>query len=785
MGTANTGSPSRQFPDRGFRGWVQTISEACYGNTTASIPAAELRARVKMCFQQGKTCEKRGEWLNARMNYQECLNMDPRDAHSWLALARLEARRGYKFLPNARLLFEAGTQCCPENVRILQAWAVMEYKSGDIALARKLFEQGNRIDPANAYVCHAWGLLEQRVGDSNRARLLFEKCLEIRPRLEVCTAWAVLEAGVGDLKRARSLFEEAISTCTPSEHTAPRIARTLRQWAEIEERSGDISRARDLLEKALRVELSSETHLTLARLEARRGSTKRALELMSVAASMPGATASVYNGWAVMLVDQGQVSEALEVIRKGINALPLDPSIFQTYGTIEERQGRIDAARRLYRRSVDLRPTAPAFVAWALLEERCEFYERARALFEKAIRVDPLHGPAYNAYGMMERRCGNLSGARNVYDRGLGRGVATTSLYQGYGQLEMTLGRDLNRSRQIFRQGVTQSRDDASFIWHSWGMLELKNRDPLEARRIFQEARKLYPTNSRILVGSGLAFGASRPGLLPQLDDARRCFRAAVLSDPTHPQGWQCWGVFELRQGNTDAARALFKRGLRLCPGHGALWQSWASLESREGRFARARTLFERGIERCPTHVHLHQAWACMEVRSGNVTKAKDLLDRALKLNASHGPLWTAYGLLESKMGNIDKAREKFNHGIMVDRRHAPLYRTFAQSEARIGNYRRARQIFREGLDVDPHHAPLYHAWAEMEGMLGNVDALAELRFRAAEYFGDGDSLDGVFTRDEAVEERFYEYDVEDSLQFEIDPDSPMENALRESSAIV
>ena len=136
--------------------------------------------------------------------------------------------------------------------------------------------------------------------------------------------------------------------------------------------------------------------------------------------------------------------------------------IFQCLGPqVLTRQGRYSEARASFARSVALVPTAPAFVAWALMEEswgrkrlrskgkdnekkalqdeasavkeeqeeeeeedmhveeevdgvRPGGAEAARRLFERGISADPTHGPLYNAYGAMEARLTRAAAARWV-----------------------------------------------------------------------------------------------------------------------------------------------------------------------------------------------------------------------------------------------------------------------------------------------------------------------------------------------------------------------------------
>jgi tetratricopeptide (TPR) repeat protein len=816
-------SPQRRLTQQHNGGARGRNSAANYGsNRSASSPrnadgysnvSGKIHRQVRALFERAKEEERAGSIDETRRLLRQCLALDRRDAHSWLALARLEARcGGVSLKPNsspnspasplaapsqksaeldlsatplstdacdapgrpsssasstpspstslqnsgielARSLFDEGVRECPSSVHLLQAWAVLEHRCGDCQTARTLFARGLALEPDNPYVCQAWGLLEQRGGNTEAARDLFSRSVNLRPHPEVCAAWAVLEAREGNIPRARELFQSGLKSCNST--NCPSAAAIYRSWAEIEERVGDLVGARELLSKAIASQPRvSEAYVALARLEARRGYRTRALELMQTAAGLSKKPpAVVFNAWAqIEWTSCGRIEEARKILEQGHLLHPMDPALLQTLGTLEERCGNTQRAKELFARSIRVRPTAPAFVAWALVEEKEGNEVEAVSLFEQALLTDALHGAAYNAYGMMEARRGELDRARAVYERGL-KVYASASVWHGYGQLELKLGRNPDRARELFQCGVAQTREDTAFIWHSWGMLELGRRCPLEARRVFLDALKRYPRNSRVLVGAALAHAAAFANVPSDEHVARDYFKRAVAADPAHAHAWQTWGVFELRRGRRDAADALFRRGLRMCPTHGALWQAWGVLETSNGNFERARQLFGRGAAACPSHVHLYQAWACMEVRCGNIDRARELLDHALESDSCHGPVWNAYGLLEERHGTLAKARQNFLTGITRAPNHAPLYRTYGQTEARHGNYARAREMFREGLKRDPWHAPLYHAFAEFEGMVGNIDALAELKIEAEKYFGSAvDATRAIYNGEESLE---------------------------------
>lgn len=751
---------------------------------TSSTGSAALRRQIVALFSQAKLAERTGHYEKARHLLHQCLDLNSRDAHSWLALARLEARLSNSnlhsiasdntpSLPNvdtikdndssatlhenytdtslqtpttkkdflrrlmvARRTFEQGLFHCPDNLHLLHAWAVHEYRSGDRQRARNLFSQALRIDPGNTYVSHSWGLLEQRVGNIQRARDLYARSAAQRPSAEICVSWAVLEGRDGRIDTARRIFKQAVAAAEASTNPSS-LGNAFREWATMEERLGDFPRARDLLSKAIAAHpTNSSAYVALAKLEARRGDAARAVDLVRAAADVaPNPPASVYIAWGhIEWTTCCRPDEARAIFLRGIQRHPRDPALFQSLGTLEDKSGNHDDARCYFRQSITVEPRAPAFVAWAMLEQRLGDIDRARCLFKQAIETDPLHGAAYNAYGMMEARTGRDDVAREVFQQGV-NAAASSSLFHGFALFELRVANDVSRARQLFKTGISLSREDTSFLWHSWGMMELAERQTDAACKVFADGIHRYPRNSQLLVGAALTEVAKMRVASGDGASARNYFKRAVAADPTHAQAWQTWAVFELRSGRPDVAVTLFRRGLRLCPSHPALWQAWGVLEAARGAMTRARQLFRRGVEICPANVHLFQAWACLEARAGQISRARELLDAALNADSSHGAVWSAYGVLEARHGSLTKARQVFAAGIRRAPSHAPLFRAYGETELRAGNIEQARHLLQQGLNVDPRHPPLYHALAKLEAIVGNLDALAELKQQAETYF--------------------------------------------------
>ena len=790
--------------------------------TATATATPQLRRRVRDTYERARDLERSGRWGEASAALREALHLDPRDAHSHLALARLESRReggmevadghvaggdggggdrdggkgkgkggrrrrgegiraagdrpGTDGQPpsRAREAFRAGTELCPNSVHLWQAWAVYEQSRGREARARELFETALGLDPHNPYVCHAYGLLEQREGNPSRARELWEGALEARGGGNGATAALVcslgdLHAGAGRLHEARDLYEaHALRLRSPREVTEVHLAAA---WLE-EKRFGDRDRAAEILHRALEHRPGdSRARVALARLEGRRaggegraaggemgGGAEAAATTMrdqlarDCAALLEGdgeaGDGRLFNAWAKLEVRAGKLEEARDILRRGMDRFPGDQSLLQAAGKVEERLGNHAAARESYRQSLAVEPSAPALVAYALLEHRHPEregepadLERVRGLFEEALLLDRRHGPAYNAYGNMELQHSNVDEARIIFKRGVvARCSDAASVYHGLGKLELSRG-NVDRAREVLMAGLiivekqqatmqSSQRGRAKFLAHTLGMLELNSNRFKEASKVFRSGLKHHPNSSQLLLGAALS-----EMKLGNEDKARKLFERAAMADPKHAQAWQAWAVMEMRGGHYKVAQTLLDCGIKEVPGHGALWQAYGTMESRRGNFGVARTLFAAGIEKCPNHVPLYQGWACLELRGGNYEQAKVLISEALTRDKQQGSGWLVAAKIEEKAGNTGLASMFLERGLETAPNDASLHCALGELLIADAKFDKARDVFEQGLAVDPLHAPLYHSLAELEARLFNLDGLARLNKRAAEVF--------------------------------------------------
>jgi tetratricopeptide (TPR) repeat protein len=611
------------------------------------------RRHIRSLFTKAKELERKGQWRKAADLLQEILRLDCRDAHSHLALARLEARRSPSS-DSAVQAFARGTLHCPDSVHLWQAWAVYCETTGSPDDARELFQRALDLEPYNPYVCHAFGLMERKAGNTVAARQLWERALQKQSTAALVCSLGELFIGSRDYEQTRDLYvRHVVRLKTEREKTEVYLA-----FAWLEERYfANFDRAEELIKHSLVMSpTSGKAQVALARLEGRRGerqqgrdanrATVRRLASACIgvengsAASQP-ADGRVYNAWANLEVKARRFSAARKILRKGLDRYPKDHSLLQAAGKVEERVGNYTAARELFGESLRVQPSAPTLVAYAMLELRqpesgsCDL-TKVKKLFEEALLLDPRHGPAYNAYGNAELRQGDIEAARKVFDRGVGANCSdAASIYHGYAKLELNCG-NVATARTLLVQGRLETqaqdlgmdsphRERAIFLSHTLGMLELNSHHPSDALQVFRDGIERYGNSSQLLLGAALC-----EVKLGNEAQARELFEKSVLNDDRHAQAWQAWGCMEMRAGNWKSAKALFECGIKSAPKHGALWHAYATMAARLGNVENARAIFTKGIKKAPHHVPLYQGWALLEMREENFSAAKALITQAL-----------------------------------------------------------------------------------------------------------------------------------------------------------
>ena len=106
-------------------------------------PTRFIHPQVIKMFNRAQYLMQIGDNQVALKLLKRCLELNPLDSHSWLALARLESRLGN--IPRAREVFQLATTTCPKNIHLLHAWGHLEQKHGNEAIARECWSEAMHV----------------------------------------------------------------------------------------------------------------------------------------------------------------------------------------------------------------------------------------------------------------------------------------------------------------------------------------------------------------------------------------------------------------------------------------------------------------------------------------------------------------------------------------------------------------------------------------------------------------------------------------------------------------
>ncbi|KAL3919789.1 MAG: hypothetical protein SGILL_003577 [Bacillariaceae sp.] len=734
---------------------------------------------IRYMFRTAKNMERQGRWGEALTLLERILKRDPKDAHSHLALARLEARREGKGYhrhhhdhdhnntnnkgrqqqeqqqqqhqqqndpSKARIAFQTGTAACPESVHLWQGWAVYEQSRGNMDRARELFEEALTLEPYNPYVCHAYSLMEKKLGNEERAVELLERALSA----ENATVTAALVCSLGEsLVAARKLDEarELYDTHLPNLTSEKDQVEVYLAAAWLEERHfRELNRAHEFLGRALAISpTSSLASVAMARLEGRMHAAKEVSEKHQNDPRKQYLARQNTSGAASRATAQRLASICNELHRKGME-------------NREAWQRRQEESNEQQGAKAQPSEDGRVFNALATLEIQQRRYKAAREVLGKGMDLYPFDHNLYTAAGKVEEMLGNKTAARQFYGESLQLEPSAPTLV-AFALLELnnpqsserTHSTDESRSPETPQTNYTLVKglfEEALLLdprngpaYNAYGNAEARRGNMDEARSIFErgvqancsDAASIYHgygmleiscgnlEEAREILQQGLESVRQNQDLI--FSDIPRRDRAKFLSHTL--------GMLELNSNRPTVALEIFQEGIERCGNSSRLLLGSALCEMRLGKEEAARNLFQRSVLVDKRHAEAWQAWGVMETRAGNFKKASTILQRGIKNAPGHSALWHGYATLEVKRGNIMNARTLYAAGLKkAKRRHFALFQGWATLELREGNYEAARKLISESLTRNKQNGKGWVIAAQIEEQDGNHSGLISLLLR-------------------------------------------------------
>lgn len=227
-----------------------------------------LKANLDLLTYSGRQEFIRGNFTGALMIYKKCIEYNPADGRAWLGIARIYWKiGGSKRAVLAEKAYRDGLSYNPKNAFLLQAYAVMLVKLGQLKEAQSLLIASVKSNPGHAASWCALADINARNGDVGTARFCFSSAVDNDPKSYVALqAWGSLESDPrwGDVGKARSLLQRALAV------SRNRSVHSFHALAQLEMRQGDLDAAQSLLHTAIKLfPQSTRIRVSMAQVEER------------------------------------------------------------------------------------------------------------------------------------------------------------------------------------------------------------------------------------------------------------------------------------------------------------------------------------------------------------------------------------------------------------------------------------------------------------------------------------------------------------------------------------
>ena len=197
---------------------------------------------------------------------------------------------------------------------------------------------------------------------------------------------------------------------------------------------------------------------------------------------------------AETMVQAGAHASAVPILRGALARSPTDPRLHYLMANVLRDRGVYEKAREEYEIALQLAPKmAPAHAGFAILEDFQGNHDAAVKRHLRALELSPQVPRFHNNLGFSYYLAGHYQDAINAYQNALRLEPSAGSVYLNLGFSLAALGRD-DEAMKMFKQSL-----DEGEALNNLALAHELRGDPSQARRIYQEALAVDPTQKQAL----------------------------------------------------------------------------------------------------------------------------------------------------------------------------------------------------------------------------------------------------------------------------------------------
>lgn len=460
------------------------------------------------------------------------------------------------------------------------------------------------------------------------------------------------------------------------------------------------------------------------------GKPEGALELLDKAIARDPERGESYFPKGLILLNQKQVAEAEQAVKKGLQYTSDSPIGYYYLGRISIEAGKLDQALSSFERAISVNQSfEPAYLAQASIHESRQEKDKAIAVLKKYLaQVNPRNRE-------VRQHLIQLYIAAKDYAGGLAE--LEKMLEENPGDLDAQLRMALIYGEQKeFSKAIIQLTDILKAK-----PAELKVRDYLgylyEETKDFPKALETYRYNihldprfadSHIHLGVLLYRLKQFPEAVTHLDEAVRLM-------PKQPEPHIVLGLAHLQSEHFEKASEAFQEGIRHNPKNADLHFNLGTAYDKLNRFDDVERAMETALSLDPHHADaLNYLGYSYAERGVKIDQALSLTKRAVALKPENGYYVDSLGWAFYKSGLLSEALTEIKRAVSLVGDDPVIYEHLGEIYMKQQKLSDARDAWLHSLELDPSNEKLLQRFRE-QGMTNPAyeDRIQQAKRRVAE----------------------------------------------------
>jgi len=375
-----------------------------------------------------------------------------------------------------------------------------------------------------------------------------------------------------------------------------------------------------------------------ADLLASRGRFAEALALVEEALRLEPQRADLHQGLGQCLLQLGRVDEAIQAFDAALQRDPEHRFVMRSKAAALVRQHRWEDAAGCLREALKVEPACSELrveLAQCLTEHGIHLKMNGQSgsrHFQDALQACEDHAPAYFQLGVEHSEAGQQSRAKDMYEKAVKLQPMYIEAWNNLGVACRSLG-EPEHALEAYSVALKASpncqktRENMAICLLEMGCKSLQQRELKRASQELKRALAYNSMNADIYFNLGVLYGEQS-----KLDKARVNYELAVHFEPRHANAFNNMGVVHRRQGNLEAAVRCFERALSVEPKMNLANKNLGAALGQMGRMSDSIKLTGLALEAQPHDAEVFNNLALLYRDQGDISTCLDHLDACLKL---------------------------------------------------------------------------------------------------------------------------------------------------------